>query len=158
RRRTDRSIRRTGRRRSGVEERPSRPRTTALEPGGGRRQKRFPARGKQAAAPIQRAARGRRPARPRGPRGQQAGPGSARHRNRFSQSHRTQAARRMNRIITLAFKDLAVLTREKEALFWIFLFPLIFALFFGFLSGGGGGDRGKLQLAAVDEDQSEGSR
>ncbi len=64
----------------------------------------------------------------------------------------------MNRIITLAFKDLAVLTREKEALFWIFLFPLIFALFFGFLSGGGGGERGKLQLAVVDEDGSEGSR
>jgi ABC-2 type transport system permease protein len=64
----------------------------------------------------------------------------------------------MNRIITLAFKDLAVLAREKEALFWIFLFPLIFALFFGFLSGGGGGERGKLQLAVVDEDGSEGSR
>lgn len=64
----------------------------------------------------------------------------------------------MNRIITLAFKDLAVLTREKEALFWIFLFPLVFALFFGFLSGGGGGDRGKLQLAVVDNDESEGSR
>ncbi len=64
----------------------------------------------------------------------------------------------MKRIITLAFKDLAVLLREKEALFWIFLFPLIFALFFGFLSGGGGGSRGKLQLAVVDEDQSDGSR
>jgi ABC-2 type transport system permease protein len=64
----------------------------------------------------------------------------------------------MSRIITLAFKDLAVLRREKEALFWIFLFPLIFALFFGFLTGGGGGARGKLQLAVVDEDGSEGSR
>ena len=62
----------------------------------------------------------------------------------------------MNRIITLALKDLAVLAREKEALFWIFLFPLIFALFFGFLSGGGGGERGKLQLAVVDEDESAG--
>jgi ABC-2 type transport system permease protein len=64
----------------------------------------------------------------------------------------------MNRIVTLAFKDLAVLAREKEALFWIFLFPLIFALFFGFLSGGGGGERGKLQLAVVDEDESAGSK
>jgi ABC-2 type transport system permease protein len=64
----------------------------------------------------------------------------------------------MNRIIALAFKDLTVLRREKEALFWIFLFPLVFALFFGFLSGGGGGQRGKLQLAVVDEDHSEGSR
>jgi ABC-2 type transport system permease protein len=64
----------------------------------------------------------------------------------------------MNRIITLAFKDLTVLRREKEALFWIFLFPLIFALFFGFLTGGGGGARGRLQLAVVDEDQTAGSR
>jgi ABC-2 type transport system permease protein len=64
----------------------------------------------------------------------------------------------MSRIITLAFKDLAVLRREKEALFWIFLFPLIFALFFGFLTGGGGGARGKLRLAVVDEDSSDGSR
>jgi ABC-2 type transport system permease protein len=64
----------------------------------------------------------------------------------------------MSRIITLAFKDLTVLRREKEALFWIFLFPLVFALFFGFLSGGGGGDRGKLRLAVVDEDHSDGSR
>jgi ABC-2 type transport system permease protein len=64
----------------------------------------------------------------------------------------------MNRVITLAFKDLAVLRREKEALFWIFLFPLVFALFFGFLSGGGGGERGKLQVAFVDEDRSDGSR
>ena len=57
----------------------------------------------------------------------------------------------MNRIVTLAFKDLAVLAREKEALFWIFLFPLIFALFFGFLSGGGGGERGKLQQSATTD-------
>ena len=63
----------------------------------------------------------------------------------------------MNRIITLAMKDLMVLRREKEALFWIFLFPVVFALFFGFLSGGGGGERGKLHLAVVDLDQSEGS-
>jgi ABC-2 type transport system permease protein len=64
----------------------------------------------------------------------------------------------MNRVVTLAFKDLTVLRREKEALFWIFLFPLIFALFFGFLSGGGGGERGKLRVAFVDDDHSSGSK
>jgi ABC-2 type transport system permease protein len=64
----------------------------------------------------------------------------------------------MKRIGALTWKDLTVLRREKEALFWIFLFPLIFALFFGFLSGGGGGERGKLHLAVIDEDGSDGSR
>ena len=34
----------------------------------------------------------------------------------------------MNRIVTLAFKDLMVLRREKEALFWIFVFPLFYLL------------------------------
>jgi ABC-2 type transport system permease protein len=64
----------------------------------------------------------------------------------------------MKRIVALTWKDLTILRREKEALFWIFLFPLIFALFFGFLSGGGGGERGKLSLAVIDEDRSDGSR
>jgi len=63
----------------------------------------------------------------------------------------------MKRIVALTWKDLTVLRREKQALFWIFLFPLIFALFFGFLSGGGGGERGKLHLAVIDQDDSDGS-
>jgi ABC-2 type transport system permease protein len=64
----------------------------------------------------------------------------------------------MGRTVTLALKDLTLLRREKAALFWIFVFPLVFALFFGFLSGGGGGARGRLSLAVVDEDESAGSR
>jgi len=64
----------------------------------------------------------------------------------------------MRRIVTLAFKDLTVLRREKEALFWIFVFPLVFALFFGFLTGGGGGEHGKMQVAVVDEDDSDASK
>ena len=63
----------------------------------------------------------------------------------------------MKRIVALTWKDLTVLRREKQALFWIFLFPLIFALFFGFISGGGGGERGKLHLAVIDQDDSDGS-
>jgi ABC-2 type transport system permease protein len=42
-------------------------------------------------------------------------------------------------------------------LFWIFVFPLIFALFFGFLSGGGERGVGRMSLAVVDQDDSDGS-
>ncbi len=64
----------------------------------------------------------------------------------------------MNAIWALAKKDLLLLVRDKVALFWIFAFPLMFALFFGSIFSGEGDDdggRGALSIAVVDEDHSE---
>jgi ABC-2 type transport system permease protein len=64
----------------------------------------------------------------------------------------------MNAVLTLALKDLRLLTRDWFGLFWILAFPLLFALFFGSIMGGGEPGRSALSIAVVDEDQSEGSR
>ncbi len=65
----------------------------------------------------------------------------------------------MNALWALAKKDLLLLVRDKFALFWIFAFPLMFALFFGSVMGGGGSDsKGALTIAVVDQDQSDISR
>lgn len=62
----------------------------------------------------------------------------------------------MNAIIALAKKDLLLMLRDKFALFWIFAFPLMFALFFGAIYGNGGGEGGsRISLAVVDEDASD---
>lgn len=53
----------------------------------------------------------------------------------------------------IARKDLRLLSRDRAGLFWVLGFPLLFGLFFGFLTGGGGGRR-SLPLAVVDEDHS----
>jgi ABC-2 type transport system permease protein len=63
----------------------------------------------------------------------------------------------MNQILTLALKDLRLLSRDLFGLFWIFVFPLLFALFFGSIMGGGE-QHGSLRIAVADEDQSEASR
>ncbi len=64
----------------------------------------------------------------------------------------------MNAVIALAIKDLKLLGRDKFALFWIFAFPLMFALFFGAIFKDGGSGGGALALALVDEDRSDSSR
>ncbi len=64
----------------------------------------------------------------------------------------------MRKVITLALKDLRVLSRDWFAMFWILAFPLMFALFFGSIMGGGGGGDRKLRVAVVDEDGSEASK
>ena len=63
----------------------------------------------------------------------------------------------MHKIITLALKDLRLLSRDWFGLFWIFAFPLLFALFFGSVMGGGE-PRSSMTIALVDEDQSDGSK
>ena len=52
----------------------------------------------------------------------------------------------------LAAKDLRLLSRNRPALFFAVAWPLLMALAFGFLFGGGGGERGKIRIAGVDED------
>lgn len=67
----------------------------------------------------------------------------------------------MSNVITMALKDLLLLWRDKASVFWILLFPLVFALFFGTLFGGfgdGGGGSGSMRIAVVDRDGTDGSR
>ena len=45
----------------------------------------------------------------------------------------------MSAVVTLALKDLKLLIRNRASLFWILGFPLLLALFFGLVFGGGGG-------------------
>jgi ABC-2 type transport system permease protein len=64
----------------------------------------------------------------------------------------------MRAILTLALKDLRLLSRDKFGLFWILVFPLVYALFFGSIAGGGSESRGPLDVAVVDEDHSPASQ
>ncbi len=66
----------------------------------------------------------------------------------------------MGPILTLALKDVKLVVRDKFALFWLFAFPLIYALFFGAIFGSddGDGSRGRMGVAIVDDDGSQASR
>lgn len=65
----------------------------------------------------------------------------------------------MQGIVTLALKDLRLLVRDKFGAFWILVFPLMFALFFGTVfSGGGGPDTRPLPIAVIDDDNSQASK
>ena len=63
----------------------------------------------------------------------------------------------MGRIVTLALKDLRLLSRNWFALFWIFAFPLGLAMLIGSVFGGPG-ERAALKVAVIDDDQTDGSR
>jgi ABC-2 type transport system permease protein len=59
----------------------------------------------------------------------------------------------MRNVFTLATKDLKILWRDRAALFWVFVWPLVFAFFFGSILGGGGSRGGAgMKIAVVDED------
>lgn len=60
----------------------------------------------------------------------------------------------MRAVFSLAVKDLRLLRRDKVAFFFIFGFPLTFALFFGLVFGRGGGVMSKFDILIVDEDNS----
>jgi ABC-2 type transport system permease protein len=64
----------------------------------------------------------------------------------------------MRAVVTLALKDLRLLSRDWFGMFWILAFPLMFALFFGSIMGGGGAGANPLAVAVVDQDHSAGSR
>ncbi|MDD5427233.1 MAG: ABC transporter permease [candidate division Zixibacteria bacterium] len=61
----------------------------------------------------------------------------------------------MGKVITLAGKDLRLLVRDKSSLFWVIMFPLLIALFFGTIFSGSGGQMSGMKVAVIDEDQSE---
>ncbi len=64
----------------------------------------------------------------------------------------------MQSILALAAKDLKLLYRDKVSLFFAFLFPILYALFFGSLFQGVGRDiGGRMDVLLVDEDQSPAS-
>lgn len=62
----------------------------------------------------------------------------------------------MGAVLTLARKDLRVLSRDGFAMFWTLAFPLVYALFFGAIFGDEGDEdgRGRISVALVDEDGS----
>ena len=62
----------------------------------------------------------------------------------------------MNAIWTIAMKDLKLLLRNRAAFFWVLGFPILIALFFGSISGGG--KRAPLSIAIVDLDGTDYSR
>jgi ABC-2 type transport system permease protein len=57
-------------------------------------------------------------------------------------------------IIALAGKDLRILIRDKAGFFFVFFFPLLYAIFFGVVFSGGGDSRHAIPIALVDEDSS----
>ncbi len=60
----------------------------------------------------------------------------------------------MQAIITLALKDLKLLLRDKLGLFWVLIFPLLMALFFGSIFSGSSGGARSLRIATVTDDAS----
>lgn len=60
----------------------------------------------------------------------------------------------MSRVLILALKDLLLLWRDKFGLFWVVIFPLAFAAFFGSIFSSGDREPSAIKIAAVDEDSS----
>jgi len=63
---------------------------------------------------------------------------------------------RLRPVLALAGKDLRLLVRNRAALFFSLGWPVLMAMFFGLIFGGGG-ERGRIQVGAVDEDGSPAS-
>lgn len=62
----------------------------------------------------------------------------------------------MQRIVVLAVKDLRLITRDKLGMFFMLAFPILMALFFGSIMGGIGNSGSRpMQVAIVDEDESD---
>ena len=61
----------------------------------------------------------------------------------------------MGRLIVMAAKDLRLLWRDKFGLFWVLVFPLLMALFFGAIFSSEGADVARLSIAAVNDGGTE---
>jgi ABC-2 type transport system permease protein len=61
----------------------------------------------------------------------------------------------MKKLFSLAVKDMRVLLSDKSNIFFVFGFPVIFALFFGAIYSSSGKGPTGMKIAVVDEDQSE---
>jgi len=61
----------------------------------------------------------------------------------------------MKKILFLAVKDLKILLSNKGNIFWVFGFPVMFALFFGVISSDFGKEPTGMKIAVIDQDKSE---
>lgn len=59
----------------------------------------------------------------------------------------------MRAVLALSLKDLREFSRSRSAMFFTFAWPLIVAVLFGLLFGGGSGPSPRLSVALVDEDR-----
>ena len=64
----------------------------------------------------------------------------------------------MSKALLLAVKDVKVILSDKGNIFWVFGFPVVFALFFGAIFSSMGEGPTGMKIAVVDEDGSEFSR
>jgi ABC-2 type transport system permease protein len=65
----------------------------------------------------------------------------------------------MRQVIALALKDLRLMPRNRGGMFFTFVWPVLVTVLFGIMFGGqGDGAQGKVRLAIVDADNSDGSR
>ncbi len=64
----------------------------------------------------------------------------------------------MKAIKAIMLKDFKLLFKDKMAVFFTFIFPLVFAFFFGSIIGGGGGTSKGLKIAVADLDNTTASQ
>ncbi len=64
----------------------------------------------------------------------------------------------MRVVLTIALKDLKLLCRDRMSVFFAFVFPLLYAIFFGTIFSGGGGGSNPVTVLVVDQDQTAESR
>lgn len=61
----------------------------------------------------------------------------------------------MGKLVALAWKDFRVLIADRGNLFWVFVFPAVFAMLFGAVYSGADEGPSGMKVAVVDEDRSE---
>src|SRR3954469_13241467 len=64
----------------------------------------------------------------------------------------------MSAVLAIALKDLKVLFRVKAAFFFTMIWPLLVAVVFGSLFGGGGGSTSRLAIAITHDAQTAASK
>ena len=64
----------------------------------------------------------------------------------------------MHAALAIARKDLRLLLRDRASAFFAFVFPVIYASFFGAIFSGSAGGSGKMNVVVADEDGSAESK
>jgi len=63
----------------------------------------------------------------------------------------------MKQVIALALKDLRLMPRNRGGMFFTFVWPVLVTVLFGIMFGGNdNGAQGKVRVAIVDEDNTDG--